>query len=300
MDGGVMDAGADAEGGMVDTGVALDSGIDSAPADADTGAAVVDPTMLGPFGTPTRVSWTTNNDDDPSFTADLRELFFNRPGPGGMNDIWLSTRSGPAVPWGPPVHVPELSDSAAEESAPRVTRDGLSFFVSRAVAGRGFDILVANRSSRTAPWSPLAPVADLNSTQDERCVALYGGGTGVILHSNRPSGGVDDLFEFRRPTPAAPWGPGVALDELNTVVDDAQPWVTIDGLHVYFTTARDGGRDIYSASRPDLGTPFGAITSVTDLNNPDRDSDLVMSDDGRYVIFESRRGGAGGLWEASR
>src|SRR5262245_44597473 len=62
-------------------------------------------------------------DTDPTFTEDLRELYFMTTRTGSKN-IWRSVRADAASAWGAPVEVPELSTGYQEEN-PRISADGL-------------------------------------------------------------------------------------------------------------------------------------------------------------------------------
>src|SRR5262245_53540373 len=93
---------------------------DGAPTD-DT-APPADTAALGPWGTPAP-TFAGTDDDDPSLTADLRELYFNR-----ASDIYRATRASPSDAWSTPELVAELS-SAASETTPEITGDGLTIFI---------------------------------------------------------------------------------------------------------------------------------------------------------------------------
>ena len=91
---------------------------------------------LGPFGPPMLIGELADvaDDDAPSVTADLLELYFEstRFGPRG---IVVSTRATTAMAWPLPALVAELT-SAASEVSPEVSGDGLTMLFASDVATR--------------------------------------------------------------------------------------------------------------------------------------------------------------------
>src|SRR5215468_8003441 len=69
------------------------------------------------------LSDTASIDEDPTFTADLLELYFMSTR-AGDRDVWTSRRATAADPWGPPTRVSEL-DSSQSDWSPAVSLDGL-------------------------------------------------------------------------------------------------------------------------------------------------------------------------------
>lgn len=86
----------------------------------------------------------------------------------------------------------------------------------------------------------------------------------------------------------------------NTVLtQDRLPFVTVDGLTLYFV--RDG--DYFTATRADLASPFGSVAKVTTLSSGSGDGKIYMSDDEtRAFMSSSRAGGSGGtdIWRGFR
>jgi Tol biopolymer transport system component len=97
------------------------------------------------------------NDDDPTLTADLLELYFNSDR-GGVGDIWMSSRSSTSADWGAPVVVTELQ-SDADDSAPEVSPDGLTLWWVSERGGADRDVWSSTRAARDQPWSTPSLVA---------------------------------------------------------------------------------------------------------------------------------------------
>jgi hypothetical protein len=100
------------------------------------------------------------------------------------------------------------------------------------------------------------------------------------------------------PTFAAP----VRIAELATAADDDDPWVSDDGLRIYFALTSGNNSDVVVASR---GTPtesFGAPNAVAIINSNQNELRPWLSADERSIAFVSARGGSAGfdLWFATR
>jgi len=89
------------------------------------------------------------------------------------------------------------------------------------------------------------------------------------------------------------WTDVGTLDELDSTngTDDGWPTVTPDGLTLYWESARGPNRDIYGATRPQLGATFGPLALVPGINDPMwDDGDPDISFDGQTLVFDSARG----------
>lgn len=277
-------------------------------ATSDAGAAGASEAALGPFGAPTLITAASSSlaeDDDPCFTADRLELYFNsdRPGGPGDGDIWVSTRASAADPWGPATLVAELS-SAANESTPRLSPDGLTLWFSTNRAGcvGANDIWLSTRTTRGEPWSAPSCLQVVNSPQMERSAAVSASLVTLVLTSDRPGVGGVDLYWTTRPSLEASWGPATPIPGVNSTWGDGEGQLVSGGLELYFASNRNGEEyEILVASRPSLGARFDTIRTVTELNSvPDANMDPWLSEDGRYIVFSSTRSGNGDLYEASR
>ena len=90
---------------------------------------------------------------------------------------------------------------------------------------------------------------------------------------------------------------------INTPSGDYGPTVTADGLHLFWTSARQGGAggdDIWTASRAAVDQPFLAARSLANINSGASDSEPSISADGLTLYFNSKRGGSIELWVATR
>ena len=82
-----------------------------------------------PFGTPVLVAELADpnaDDEDPTFTEDLLELYFMSDR-GGNADIWRSLRAATDDRWGTPTRIVELSSTEIDQT-PSVSLDGLTLW----------------------------------------------------------------------------------------------------------------------------------------------------------------------------
>lgn len=305
-------------------GVAEDEGGDGGPAGTDGatgdasagdgggslpdggGADAGDPEELGPWGTPTVIPALSNvaEDDDPTVTGDLRELYFDSDRDGG-HDIWVSTRESASAPWGEPEKVEALSVSASD-GEPQISADGRTIWFASLRGGANtsgaWDIFVSTRSDRESPWSKPEPVPELNSDDTDFHLSPDAAHTYALLSSNRPNGFDYDTYEVSRSSAEGAWNMPTLVPALNSGVHDANVTLTPDALHAYFDSTRSGsdGRDLWVASRTDTGQSFEPPSRIEELASGDRDSDPWVSADLRYMVFASDRSGDMEIYQTSR
>jgi WD40-like Beta Propeller Repeat len=265
-------------------------------------------TDLGAFGPPVIVSElaaTGFNDLKESLRGDLLEIYFcsDRPGGPGNQDMWSATRANKSEPWGAPSLVAEVS-STSHETGTALSAEGLTLWLASDRPGGkgGFDIYVSTRPNPMTPWSTPAPVTELNTTSDEfpRVPAL----SGLMM----PPSYAFTKYQYQtfltsRPNAGAPWTKPTSISELDTANIDTDAFLTQDGLVLYFSTDRiaAGDQDLFVTSRPDLGSPFGTPTALSELNVTGyQDRDPWLSPDGHEIYFSSDRGGTLKIYRATR
>jgi hypothetical protein len=266
------------------------------------GAAPLQP--LGPFEAPALIEALSHlaNDDDPCFTEDRLELYFNSDRPEGLggSDIWVSRRTSDS-PWGEPELVAEVSSPAAE-TTPGVSPDGLVLWLAtdrRGCVG-GLDIWVSTRASSADTWSAPVCVLELNSPQDD----LGPGPTSTLLEmvmTSRRSGLSDgDLYLATRASTSGAWEIPVMISGVNVSGLDGDARLVRGGLELYMATNRADDGDLYLATRTSTSEPFSEPEPIAELNSRGADNDPWVSEDGRYIVFTSNRSGDDEVYEASR
>jgi Tol biopolymer transport system component len=100
------------------------------------------------------------------------------------------------------------------------------------------------------------------------------------------------------------WGPAINVnpgcDGINSVVDDAGPGISRDGLSLYFGSLRaasgaQGGLDLWVATRPSVDAPWGSPVNLgTVVNSAVTDNVPTITRDGHWMFFNSNRPGGVG------
>lgn len=263
---------------------------------------------LGPFSEPRLIAALSDpmySDADPSMPDDGLELFFssNRPGSAGT-DIWVSERESIDDDWGAPQLVAALN-SADAELDPEVSFDGLTicFNSTRAVEGAqgAFDLFVSTRGSRDGDWSPPDLIPQLNSAASDMGAVMDRVQTTLLFHRSGPSD--LDLYMARRSSADDAWDPPTSLS-IDTGAQEADAWLSADGLTLYFNSNRIGGTgdsDIYWTTRRDRDTTlFAEPEELDEVNSEFHEANVALARGGRYLVMSSARSGEHELWEASR
>jgi hypothetical protein len=261
-----------------------------------------------PFAAPvavTEVASPGDDDDKPTLTADMLEMYFlsDREGGPGEGDVWQSVRASPTDPWGAPTLVMAISGTSRETS-PAISADGLTLCVASDRAGGqgGLDIWMSTRASRSSDWSAPVPVVELNSPADE--IPRPPGYHALIMPlSRRPtSNDPYQLFSASRPAVSAPWSSPVQETSLDSGHVDDDGYLMDDGLTLYFSSDRlNGVQDLFVTERPDPSAPFAKPIPLATLNTVSHaERDPWVSPDGREMYFASDRSGSLQIYHTTR
>jgi hypothetical protein len=254
------------------------------------GGGAIEP--IGPLADPAR-------DTDPTFTEDLRELYFMSTR-ATSKDIWKSVRDDPADEWGAPAAVPELSSGYQEEN-PRVSADGLRlwFFTDRdRTLGT---IWETTRPTTADAWGPLVAVPGLSVGPDSSNVSagMNAEATLAVVSGRQAGASGYDLFRFERASTDETFGAPTPLSEVNSASDDFDPYLSPNGLALAFASNRLGDFDIFLARRTSTDVPFEGPVRL-DLNSPDYgESAPNLSPDLAYLMYSSERTGSHDIYEAT-
>jgi hypothetical protein len=250
------------------------------------GGAKLPPWPTAPFGMPVPVAELNDaaDDDDPSLTDDLLEIYFNS-NRSGNSEVWRSTRSSPIDTWTAPELVVELNSSDVE-TTPNVSADGLLMYLSSSRGG-DVDVYRSTRASRSADWSTPVRVDELNDLGLD--VDATEAADGLTLRMASVRTGSQEIYRTTRSDKAAMWAPLLPVIELNSPAADGGLWMRPDGLVAVFASNRAGGGgsqiNLWQALRADAGMPFGAPTPIVELNTVESDQDPWASTDGTLIYF---------------
>lgn len=289
----------DADGPAIDAAMrVVDANLGDAPA-GDAAATIA----TGPFGPPTLIPELSDgslDDDDPSLTRDLLEIYLKRDsGPATGFDIYVSTRPDLASLWSPPVRSDTLSSDAIDNT-PEVSADGLTIHLSSSRGGI-IDVYRSTRPNRGAAWSTPVRVPELSSAEPDFAVATDS--AGVNLAMTRSLAGNLELFSASRSTPSDPWDPPVAIAELNTERFEADAVLDESGLHIFYTAESTNpmeGKEVHTASRVNTGMPFGPSVPLDGVNSLDDDEDPWLSADLSTIFFVRNTANGRDIYFATR
>jgi Tol biopolymer transport system component len=191
--------------------------------------------------------------------------------------------------------------------------DGLEIYIDSVARPGGYgaqDLWVSRRASIDDDWGPpenLGPV--VNGSNQDAYSSISADGLTLCFNSDRPGGyGKFDIWVTTRPTRNDPWGPPVnAGPKVNTASTDACPWISADGLELYFQSNRPGGYgalDIYVTKRPTRDGPWGDPVNLgPQVNTAYSDTEFSTSPDGLSLWLTSSRPdgyGNGDIWITRR
>lgn len=195
---------------------------------------------------------------------------------------------------------------------PWQTADGLTMLLYSGRPDRktGMDIWITHRDSLESPWGPLQVLPEaVSSNVTEYAPSMSGDATMLAIfrpNSNNPYNG--DLWIAARETPTDEWDPAIRLgDSINTLESEQHPFLTANGLGVYFDRGTPDPRLWYS-QRSTSGDPFETADPVL-MPASWRDRNAYapsITTDGRVLVFTSnvepgKEGfNTGELWEMRR
>ncbi len=96
------------------------------------------------------------------------------------------------------------------------------------------------------------------------------------------------------------WSAPARVAELSSAGNDFTGLLAPDGLSIYVASADTGDLEIYVATRPDMGSSFGAPTHLDILQSPGNDSRASVTGDGLELYFTSDRAGPLQLYVSRR
>lgn len=240
---------------------------------------------------------TSSEEDDPSLTEDLCELYLLRNG-----DLYISRRATATDSWPAAVPIMELNTTASE-LRPSVAADGLTLYFSRS-DGAQRDIYVTTRATRADLWTtPVLLALDLNRLETNEHPGWSSADGLVLLVESFPvvdvANGSHDLFIASRSAIGEPFT-SVPLDGINTVADEGGGWATADGSTIFFESNRGGSTDVWEAVKSGDSWYVQNHPELDSTTQYRTDGTPWISSDGKLVVFSSSRTGNDELYMATR
>lgn len=264
-----------------------------------------DGAVLAPFGTPMEQTALASTRDDqmPSLTADLLEIYFGSSrNCGNCFDIFVATRASTTAAWGAPTEMTALTN-AAKDMAPEITPDGLTLYYAseRQQPAGGSDIWYTTRPDRASAWASPQRETNLSTAGYDTDPALSDDGLTMMLTSDGAGGAYAAIYISTRASLTSPWSTPVLVSELDSPLHDSAASLR-DGGHTLYM-AREvttGQMDIFYATRTSATTPFSTPVLLANVNAGTLDFDPWVSADQRTLYFASDRGGSMKIYEATR
>ncbi|MBM4027835.1 MAG: hypothetical protein FJ280_20905 [Planctomycetes bacterium] len=270
------------------------------------------------FGPPENLGPAINDADFdywPRISQDGLCLSFQQQDVNSVVSLCMATRATKADPWKAAVNLGALTGLDVLPALLKPFGDGLEIYFTWRGNGADYDLWMMKRETTEAGWGPpvnLGPV--VNSPADEACPALspnalelYFSGIGYADAYVRPGGyGSADLWVTRRATRNDPWGAPVNLGPVvNSAKNDRRPYLSADGLVLFFDSARAGssGLDLYLTRRTTVSDPWGPPINLGPvINSPAHEEYACVSADGTTLYWDCARPGGYGsndIWQAS-
>lgn len=255
--------------GLPDT---VDANLADAPFDPDS-----------PWGLPLgQTVLPIGGGDDPTLRGDQLELIYENQ----AGTLWVTRRSSLTTAWSAPAVIAELA-ATGNKTTPELSTDGLTlgYALDNGPAGLS-DLAISRRLDLDSPWVFDRYLTELNSASYDTSPSVDAAGTTIVFSSDRTgSVGGMDLWLATRATPADGWSAPVPIAALNTVGRDSTPFLSADGLAVYFVRTDAAGGDLYVSRRDSTVAAFPTARAITELNTPDYESDPWVAPDHRSIYF---------------
>ncbi len=184
-----------------------------------------------------------------------------------------------------PFNMPEqvgVINTTRNDYVGRLSPDELTIYFasdreSDAGGAPGIEIYVATRATTASAFSNPTKVAGVNTDYDEGDPSVSADGLTLYFQSFR-SGTDQNIFVASRGSIDASFGDARPVP-VNTTFNDQDPWITVDGTELWFTSGRGGGVDrVYRA--PKNANGFGTTTPVTELNGSSYERGPALGADG--------------------
>jgi len=202
--------------------------------------------------------------------------------------------------FGTPTPLEEPVNSAGIEHFNCISDDGLEMYIECPVPiddilSPDWDIYVSTRETVNDPWSvPVSLGPTVNSSRYvDGSACLSSDGLELYFSSNREGDGYFDIFVTTRESKYSDWGIPVNLGPMiNTPGSNMTPWITPDGLELYFSSKRSGGSgnlDLYVSQRLSINDPWQMPVNLgTFVNSRVDDCFPCLSPDGLVLFFSDR------------
>ncbi len=218
-------------------------------------------------------------------SPDGRWIVFSAGEEGLNSGLYIADFSGGKA--GQPRLLEEL-ETAADEMAPAFGPDALYFASNRSGGSGGLDLYQASYAD--GEFGPAQPVPGVNTESDESDPAAFPTGGGLLFASNR--NGSWDLFSAH---PAQSLGQASAggsvrsLEPVNSLADDREPALSMDGTTLFFASDREPSAGDFDLFRSVYGSGgWLRPEALVGLNGPGSERAPLPMADGFTLLFSAR------------
>ena len=178
------------------------------------------------------------------------------------------------------------------QGGPWVSTDGLRLYCHQNASGSaGRQIVMAQRQSQSDPWWVSRTFTEVYvAGYDDYQPSLTADELIMVWTSTRPSTGPSNSYQVWMADRGGPTEAFTNVRELSELglADHAGPYISPDGLTLYFNSSGDGvhGQGIYTATRQSLGEPFGSVELVEPASTTEFDEiQPYVSDTAHQAIY---------------
>lgn len=216
---------------------------------------------------------------------------------GSMAAIVLGSRTVEAdFTFGEPTALDAPINSGKSTPLECMSADGLELYMSTTPSGgsggMSWDLIVSTRPTTNDPWSvPVNLGPPVNTDGYEAYACLSNDGLELYFTSRRSGGyGRQDIWVTTRESMGADWEVPVNLGpQINTSGFEMSPWLTPDGLELYFVSDRPGalgGDDIWVSRRASTNDSWQTPENLGQIvNSTGIDCYPCLSPDGLVLFF---------------
>lgn len=280
-----------------------EGGPESGGSSADDSGDTTGSPPTGPFATPEPlavINADNANDDDPTLTADMLQIYFASDRMGVDEDIWFSTRASigddfdAPQPW-------EHNDDFANDGSPKLSLDGLVLTFGSSRQGGNLDIWIATRTDRDGAWDEPTRIDELASdlpeggfarTDDEQ-LGMF---CRTLVHN--------EIFMTQWDDGMSRWSEAVSVIGQGSGSNNCATWLSAAGDELWFSSDRPddvalGNNDIWRVSVVD-GMPSDDAMPVLEVSTDASDEDPWLSPDGATIFLASNQFGGYDIFTSER
>ena len=161
----------------------------------------------------------------------------------------LTIAAAPISPWNDPQADSNLNSLAGARSL-RLASDGLGGWLLGEDSAGIPHVYIASRTDSQSPFQlPVAQTDNFSPGWDLRSLAPSADGLSAILGAVAPGETVERLWLTSRATNTASFAEPILMTELDTGAGESTPFLSSDGLRLWFASNRGGTSKIWSADR---------------------------------------------------